>query len=460
MKCRFRSMLALGVAVAFAMTPHLSLADDGTTSPRTAGASDPATPPLPEMPKGRALSLTEAVTLAKTRGFDVLVAKAGERGAEADVRSSGPLPNPTLSAYYGRVFNYSPDVPGCDGCSRNYYFAELSDEGLVEGLLSRKRALREAVAKRALEAAKFGRADAERVLVAEAKIQYLQAAAARALLEFAMEVATSLEESVKINRVRYPRIIDEGELLRVEQESLRAVQGVERARRAYRQEQIDLAVVIGMMGEMPEIEVDESVLRFRVPEALASADKASLLRIALENRPDRKRAQAVEAQGEAAIALAKRNRVPDMSLHLQYQQAGIGQSAVQPPTLALGVQLPLPVFYQQQGEVGRAEADRDAATIERRRLEATVSADIESAYNAFVTARSIVSRYENALLDRARRALDITRIQFDAGSATLMDLLDAQRAWVSINSDYNGELVNYWTAIFSLEQAVGKELVP
>ena len=76
-----------------------------------------------------------------------------------------------------------------------------------------------------------------------------------------------------------------------------------------------------------------------------------------------------------------------------------------------------------------------------------------------VTARRIVERYESALLERAKRARDITQVQFNAGSATLTDLLDSQRSWVQVNSGYLVELVNYWTAVFLLEQAVGKELV-
>lgn len=480
MAFRIRPMAALAHGLAALLMVHVSRAEGPPSSTGGLAPSAPAPSasapsasssavPAPEVSasevevdaageRAQPLSFAQAIELARTRGFDVLAAEANVRGAEADVRAAGPLPNPTVSAYVGRTFNYSPDVPGCEGCSRNYYFADLSDQGLVEGLISRKRALRESVAHHGLEAARYGRADTERWLVAETKIQYVQAAAARARWTFAREVARSLEESVKVNRVRYPGIIDEGQLARVEQEALRAEQEVDRARRLYRQEQIDLALLLGVRGPLPELAIDEDVLRFRVPAALASPDRAALLREALDHRPDRKRAEALEAQGDAAVTLAERRRVPDMSVHVQYQQAGTGQSAVQPPTLAVGLELPLPIFYQQQGEVGRAEADRRSASIARQRVESTIAAELESAYNAFVTARTIVSRYETALLERARRALDVTRVQFNAGSATLMDLLDAQRTWVTVNRDYNTELVNYWTAVFSLELAVGKEL--
>jgi outer membrane protein, heavy metal efflux system len=144
---------------------------------------------------------------------------------------------------------------------------------------------------------------------------------------------------------------------------------------------------------------------------------------------------------------------------VQYQQQGLGSLAPTPPMMTFGASLPIPLFYQQQGEIRRAEADREAASITRRRLDTLLGADIDSAFNAFVSARSIVQRYETALLERAKRAREITQVQFNAGSATLTDLLDAQRSFVQVNSDYYVELVNYWAAVFSLEQAVGKELV-
>jgi outer membrane protein, heavy metal efflux system len=404
---------------------------------------------------GHALSLADAVALARTRGYDVLLAEAEVHGAEAEVRVSGQRPNPTLSAGPSRRI----DCLAAPCATPWGAFGNLSDEGLIEGAITRKRALREDVARRALDAARFGRADAERVIVAQTKVQYVQTAAAVARLGLAREVAASLQKSVEVNRVRYPRVIDEGQLARVEQESLRAEQEVERAARELRQQQIELAFLLGASGAIPELLVDRRALDYRVPPALATIDKAALLRAALDNRPDRRQAVAHVAQAEAAVTLAQRKRIPDVALLVQYQQLGTGDNAPQPPTLSVGVGLPLPLFYQQQGEIGRAEADRSTALVARRRLEAVVAADLESGLNAFSAARRIVERYESALLERARRALEITQVQFTAGSATLTDLLDAQRSYVAVNSGYQAELVNYWSAVFLVEQAVGKEIV-
>ncbi|MDB4937939.1 MAG: Heavy metal efflux outer membrane protein CzcC family [Labilithrix sp.] len=401
------------------------------------------------------LSLAEAVSIARTRGFDLLLASANVHGAEAEVRVAGQLPNPSVTAGPShRLDCFSSDCASAWGA-----FASLSDQGLIEGAITRKRKLREDVAKRALDAARFGRANAERVVVAQAKMQYVQVAAADARLDLSREVAAALQKSVEVNRVRYPRVIDEGQLARVEQESLRAQQEVDLALRQLRQEQIDLALVLGNTGPIPEIAVDRHVLDFRVPDALASIDTPALLRVAMESRADRKQAIAQVAQAEASVSLAERQRIPDVSLILQYQQLGSGDNAPQPPTLSVGVGLPLPLFYRQQGEIARASADREGALATRRRLEATVAADLESAVNTFSTARRVVERYESALLERAKRARDITQVQYQAGSATLTDLLDAQRSWVQVTSGYYAELVNYWTSVFQLEQALGKELV-
>lgn len=419
------------------------------------GARDAHAEGAPAVVAGQTLSLADAVAQARSRGFDVLLASAGVRGAEAEVRVAGQPPNPALTAGPSRrVDCFSGSCPSPWGV-----FATLSDQGLIEGAITRKRRLREDVAQRALEAARYGRTNAERVVVAHTKVQYVQTAAAQARLGLTREVAASLEKSVAVNRVRYPRVIDEGQLARVEQEAMRAEQEVDRALRELRQEQIDLVMLLGSSGPIPELVVDRGVLDFRVPETLASIDKTALLRVALESRADRKQAVAVVAQAEAAITLAERSRFPDVSLLVQYQQLGSGDNAPQPPTLSVGVGLPLPLFYRQQGEISRAAAERDAALVTRRRLEAVVAADIESAVNTFATARRIVERYESALLERAKRALDITQVQFTAGSATLTDLLDAQRSWVQVNSGYYAELVSYWTAVFLLEQAIGKELV-
>jgi cobalt-zinc-cadmium efflux system outer membrane protein len=127
--------------------------------------------------------------------------------------------------------------------------------------------------------------------------------------------------------------------------------------------------------------------------------------------------------------------------------------------LVFGVSTPLPVFYQMQGEVRKAEAAYDTNSLAQAKTTAQVVTDVASAWSAYATAKQRVQRMESGgLLKSAKTARDITRLQFEKGAAGLTDYLDAQRAYIATNVEYIQDVSGYWTAVFQLEQAVGVEL--
>src|SRR5205085_5569509 len=127
----------------------------------------------------------------------------------------------------------------------------------------------------------------------------------------------------------------------------------------------------------PEFSVDSTLFDRALPEADLSVD--ALSREALEERPDLLAASAQEARAEAALALARRQRIPDLALSAQYAQEGSGQNALQPPTLTFGVQLPLPIFYRQRGEIVCAEAELRSLRIAREKLRAQALSEVRQA---------------------------------------------------------------------------------
>jgi cobalt-zinc-cadmium efflux system outer membrane protein len=129
-----------------------------------------------------------------------------------------------------------------------------------------------------------------------------------------------------------------------------------------------------------------------------------------------------------------------------------------PPTLVVGVSGNLPVFYQQQGEIKKAEADLRTQTVTFEKTRAQVLSDVGTAYANYGSSRELVERMESRLLDRARLARDLTKFQFEKGAASLLEYLDAQRTFIATTVEYLGDLASYRTAVFQLEQAVGTEL--
>jgi cobalt-zinc-cadmium efflux system outer membrane protein len=225
-----------------------------------------------------------------------------------------------------------------------------------------------------------------------------------------------------------------------------------------RQARVALAFLLGVRGPTPEFTVDDKILDFSVPSSLANAQMDGLLRTAFEHRPDLLALGYQRASAEAAIALAKRQRFPDITLSAQYNQTGVSVVAIQPPTISFSISAPIPIFYQQQGEIRKAEANYDTQSLQQAKATAQVVNDVSTAMAGFDTSRSMVERMERLLKPSAERAFSITRLQYDKGQASLMDLLDAQRTYIATNLEYLQDLSNYWTAVFQVEQAVGMEL--
>jgi cobalt-zinc-cadmium efflux system outer membrane protein len=423
-------------------------------------------PPTVQMPQQ--LSLDQAVQILRTQGLDLLIAEAAVHNAEGDVGVAGAVPNPALSVGYGRVLpgSYSTNASSCFdqngnslGCSADSYTAGISDQAAIEDSLSGKRGLRLKVARAALAAAKMSRTDALRTLEFQVKSAYVTVVQAQRALLFSKDVQTTNQKTLELFQTRLRSgAINEGDLARIETQKLEADQAVDQAAQTLRQARVALAFLLGVRGPVPDFAVDNKTLDYAVRADLASPETDRLLRVAFDHRPDLIALGYQRASAEAAIALAKRLRFPDITVSAQYAQTGTGQGAVQPPTLSLSLSAPIPIFYQQQGEIRKAEANYDTQSLQQAKTTAQVVNDVEAAMAAYETTRGMVERMEKSLKPSAERAFQITRLQYDKGAATLMDLLDAQRTYIAANVEYLQDLTNYWTAVYQLEQAVGTEL--
>jgi cobalt-zinc-cadmium efflux system outer membrane protein len=443
----------------------LALALAATTSAPRAQAEDNLVPAPAELPAR--MSLDDALATFRAHGFQVLLAEAAVMNAEGDERLAGAVPNPILNAGYGRAFTYDPTAT-CQpnaagqligGCSPNSYSVGLSDNAAIEDSLSGKRGLRLRVAHNALAAAKMSRLDAQRNLEFQVKSAYIQVVLAQDSLDFARDVQKSNSDTLNLNQRRYDKgAINEGELARVKTTKLESDQQVDAAKQALRLARVSLAYLLGVRGKVPDFDIDRDTIKYRVPDALRASSPDALLRSAFERRPDLRALGYQRQSAEAQIHLAKRLVFPDIALSVNYTQTGTGSLSIQPPTLSVGLSAPLPVFYQQQGEIRKAEASYNTQSLMQAQTTALVLSDVESAYAAFAGSKLLVERMEGTQLEQARLARDITQRQFIGGTATLMDYLDATRTFIATNLEYFQDLTNYWNAVFQLEQAVGGEL--
>jgi cobalt-zinc-cadmium efflux system outer membrane protein len=119
----------------------------------------------------------------------------------------------------------------------------------------------------------------------------------------------------------------------------------------------------------------------------------------------------------------------------------------------------LPIFYQNQGEIAKASASIQTQMIQRTKLNAQISSDVAASWSAFTTARRRVLRMQDELLHQVDYAQKLTTIQYEKGAASLLELLDARRTFISVNLEYRQDLSDYWTAAVRLEQTLGVEFI-
>ncbi len=397
------------------------------------------------------LTLDDAVRIFRERGFDLLLANAQVASAQADEQMAGALPNPQLSFSAGHAFSYDAT---CPGCSPNAYTVGVTDPSVLSDLLTGKRGLRVDVARAALAAARRSREDALRTLLVQVKQAVLDASFQQAQRDFAQEVADSTEHTRALIEKRLQAgAISEAELARAEVAALEARQALRLANQSFLAARLQVAFLLGVREILPEFQVDPKLLDRPLPPPAEQPEQ--LVQQALKARPDLLALDQQVERAQTAISLARRQRVPDFSLSAQYQQQGTGNNAIQPGTLTVGVQLPVPVLYQQQGEIAKAEADLRSQTVQRDKAHAQVLLDVQAARAAVDANRELVERMRERILDRAKRARDLVQVQYEKGAASLLELLDAQRTWVQTHAEYLRDLHDFWLATFQFEAAMG-----
>jgi cobalt-zinc-cadmium efflux system outer membrane protein len=411
-----------------------------------------------EVPSGSPpLTLNEALARFRTHGFDLIIADASIASAQGDLTIAGATANPSLSLSRGSSSTYDPSL--CSGCSNVAYSSSVTDQAALSDLLSGKKRLRIAVARAALDVAKRSRADVERTLEFAVKQQFTQAALSKAALLYAHEAQRLAEGTLSLVETRYRAgAVSEADVARAEVQKLEADQAVDSAQQTLDSAKAGLAYLLGY-GDVPrDFDVADELTRSGGTDLLRNATREAMLQEALAHRPDLAASRMQITRSEAALELAKRQRIPDFFPSAQYSREGQGQSAIQPPTLTFGISATVPIFYHQRGEIAKAGADLKTQQIAARKVEAQVGSDVSTAFAAFTSARNRTGRMEGRLLERAKLARDLVRLQYEKGAASLLEALDASRTLIATQNEYLQNLNDYWTAVFQLEQATGVEL--
>jgi outer membrane protein, heavy metal efflux system len=175
---------------------------------------------------------------------------------------------------------------------------------------------------------------------------------------------------------------------------------------------------------------------------------------ALETRPDLRAAtQAVDkAKTDYRLALANGSADPLFGLD-------VGRNPPIEAFFGVSVTIPMRIFDRNQGEKARTQLDvgRQQRLVDAAR--AQVFSDLDSAYATLQTSLTLLRPYRTRYLQQAARVRETISISYRHGGASLLDFLQAQQDYRSIQLTYLNLVGSYLSAANQLNLAVGREVI-
>jgi len=129
-------------------------------------------------------------------------------------------------------------------------------------------------------------------------------------------------------------------------------------------------------------------------------------------------------------------------------------------TLGLSVSIPLRIFDRNQGEKLRTKLDITRNEKLRDAAQAQVFNDVDSAYTTLNSNIILLQPYKREYLQTSVDVRDTVYYSYQKGAASLLEFLDAESEYRSVQVAYVNLVGSYLTAAAQLNQAVGREVIP
>jgi outer membrane protein, heavy metal efflux system len=422
-----------------------------------AGAQSPPaqsqapTPPqaqaLAQNPGAVTISLDDAIQMALRHNHNLLAARTTIQQSEAEEITANLRPNPVILSDWQFLPVFQPSQFSADYLDNVAQF-DLGVSYLFERGKKRQHRLRAARDLTAVTRSQV--ADNERSLAFSVATLFINVELAESTLALAMQDLKSFQNTVDISQARYNAgDIGEGDLLKIKLQMLQFQTDVSAAQLARVQGLSDLRQVLGYESIAPDYDV-AGEFEYRPVKGNVDDFQAK----ALQSRPDLRAAQqgvtAADSQRALQQAIGKR----DVTAEINYTHLGYLND------ISLFGQMQMPIFDRNQGEIARAGFALTQAQEQERFANGQVLTDVRDAFENLHTNDQVVGLYRSGYLDQAQQSRDISEYAYRHGAASLLDFLDAERSYRSIQLAYRQALASYLLALEQLRQAVGTRSLP
>ena len=395
-----------------------------------------------------ALGLDDYLALVGRSNLSLAAQRYNVPIAQAQVTVAKTFPEPQLSGGVGALdirFSGAPTT----------YDVGISEEIELGG----KRGNRVRTAERAVAGARDDLDDFVRTLRGQAADAYVDALAARLVLERKQQSFDKLTQLVHRNEdSRRAGNIGDLPVIQAKVEADRFHGELLAAAGDVRKADLALGELIGS-GQAIAPKGDLKV-------APRTFDEAALIAEAKAHRPDVLSARAALAAAEAKIDLAHSNLAIDPTVAIGWSHVTAATDPTKPYSMiapspvadfvSATVTLPLPLSRRAyKGELEGALASRSQAEQQVRAAELKVEVEIREALATYQATIDRLQLYTSGILTNADKVLEDTTYDFARGGGTQLEVLDAARTVDEVYLDYYQALADHAHALIAVEQAAG-----
>lgn len=318
-----------------------------------------------------------------------------------------------------------------------------------------KRELRTQSAQQGTAIAVSQAADQRRTLVYNLRGAFVQTLQAKAVLALARDNLAYYDRVLSVSRDRFKagdiaRVdLDRLELQRVQYET-----DVQTGMVNLRTAKIQLLMLLNDRTPVDQFDVGGA---FEYKEQLLLLPE--LRQMALDNRPDLRAATQNVELARVNHQLAIANGSTDPTFSPWYTRNPSFNNPYAFNTVGASVTIPLRIFDRNQGEKARTLVDIDRNQRLRDATAAQVLSDVDSSYTTINSNLELLRRYKSTYLDEAARVRDTISFSYQQGGASLLDFLNAQSDYRSVQLAYLNLVGSWMSAANQLNLAVGTEVI-
>jgi cobalt-zinc-cadmium efflux system outer membrane protein len=295
----------------------------------------------------------------------------------------------------------------------------------------------------------------ERTLLFNLRNAFVAALQAKAVLQLAKDNLVYCDKVLDISRDRFQAgdiaqiDLDRLELQRVQYES-----DLQAAEENLENAKIQLLTLLNSRIPIDQVDV---IGPFDFDDQLMP--RAEFRKIALDTRPDLKAVVETvdKAQTDHKLAIANGSTDPTWSAWFTHNSSNNNPFGLN--TLGVSVSVPFRIFDRNQGEKLRTQLDITRNQRLREATEAGVLSDVDSGYATVESDLILLRPYKAKYLKLAVRVRDTITFSYQHGGASLLDFLNAQAEYRTVELSYVNLVGSYLTAAAQLNQAVGREVI-